>query len=71
MLPQGLSFKFSLEGFVAVGGNVLWLLGIEDLLNVSPEAEDTSDENEEIAPASTKYSYFLSVTMTCSLWVFL
>jgi hypothetical protein len=43
MLPQRLSFKFSLEDFVAVGDNVLWLLSIEDLLNVSPEAEDTSD----------------------------
>jgi hypothetical protein len=42
MLPQGLSFRFSLE-FVMVGGNVLLLLSNEDLLNVSPQAEDTSD----------------------------
>lgn len=62
MLPQGLSFKFGLKDFFAVGGNVLWLLSIEYLLNVSPEAKDTSDWNEEIVPASNKYSYFLSVT---------
>jgi hypothetical protein len=43
MLPQSLSFKFSSEDFVAVGGNVLSLWSIKDLLNVSPEAEDTSD----------------------------
>jgi hypothetical protein len=43
MLPQGLSFKRILEDFVAVGGNGLWLLSIEELCNKSPEAEDTGD----------------------------
>lgn len=58
MLPQCLSFKFSLEDFFVVDGNVLWLLSIEDLLNMSPETEDARDYNEEIAPSSNRYYFF-------------